>query len=156
EGDIISVDGTNGDLYVGEVELTLSEKNEDFETIMAWTKEIARLEVRMNAETSSDIKTGIAFDASGIGLARTEHMFFAPERLIEMRRFILSDSTLTRKEALETILSYQIEDFKSIFSTIEEKSVVVRLLDPPLHEFVPSKKEDVERVAKEMDMKYPV
>ncbi|MEG2937090.1 MAG: pyruvate, phosphate dikinase [Vagococcus sp.] len=156
EGDIISVDGTNGDLYVGEVELTLSEKNEDFETVMAWTKEIARLEVRMNAETSSDIKTGIAFDASGIGLARTEHMFFAPERLIEMRRFILSDSTLTRKEALETILSYQIEDFKSIFSTIEEKSVVVRLLDPPLHEFVPSKKEDVERVAKEMDMKYPV
>ncbi len=156
EGDIISVDGTNGDLYVGEVELTLSEKNEDFETVMAWTKEIARLEVRMNAETSSDIKTGIAFDASGIGLARTEHMFFAPERLIEMRRFILSDSTLTRKEALETILSYQIEDFKSIFSTIEEKSVVVRLLDPPLHEFVPSKKEDVERVAKEMDMEYPV
>lgn len=156
EGDIISVDGTNGDLYVGEVELTLSEKNEDFETVMAWTKEIARLEVRMNAETSSDIKTGIAFDASGIGLARTEHMFFAPERLIEMRRFILSDSTLTRKEALETILSYQIEDFSSIFSTIEEKSVVVRLLDPPLHEFVPSKKEDVERVAKEMDMKYPV
>ncbi|WNF91168.1 pyruvate, phosphate dikinase [Vagococcus fluvialis] len=156
EGDIISVDGTNGDLYVGEVELTLSEKNEDFETVMTWTKEIARLEVRMNAETSSDIKTGIAFDASGIGLARTEHMFFAPERLIEMRRFILSDSTLTRKEALETILSYQIEDFKSIFSTIEEKSVVVRLLDPPLHEFVPSKKEDVERVAKEMDMKYPV
>lgn len=156
EGDIISVDGTNGDLYVGEVELTLSEKNEDFETVMAWTKEIARLEVRMNAETSSDIKTGIAFDASCIGLARTEHMFFAPERLIEMRRFILSDSTLTRKEALETILSYQIEDFKSIFSTIEEKSVVVRLLDPPLHEFVPSKKEDVERVAKEMDMKYPV
>lgn len=156
EGDIISVDGTNGDLYVGEVELTLSEKNEDFETVMAWTKEIARLEVRMNAETSSDIKTGIAFDASGIGLARTEHMFFAPERLIEMRRFILSDSTLTRKEALETILSYQIEDFKSIFSTIEEKSVVVRLLDPPLHEFVPSKKEDVERVAKEMNMKYPV
>lgn len=156
EGDVISVDGTNGDLYVGEVELTLSEKNEDFETVMAWTKEIARLEVRMNAETSSDIKTGIAFDASGIGLARTEHMFFAPERLIEMRRFILSDSTLTRKEALETILSYQIEDFKSIFSTIEEKSVVVRLLDPPLHEFVPSKKEDVERVAKEMDMKYPV
>ncbi|MFW3537410.1 pyruvate, phosphate dikinase [Vagococcus fluvialis] len=156
EGDIISVDGTNGDLYVGEVELTLSEKNEDFETVMAWTKEIARLEVRMNAETSSDIKTGIAFDASGIGLARTEHMFFAPERLIEMRRFILSDSTLTRKEALETILSCQIEDFKSIFSTIEEKSVVVRLLDPPLHEFVPSKKEDVERVAKEMDMKYPV
>lgn len=156
EGDIISVDGTNGDLYVGEVELTLSEKNEDFETVMAWTKEIARLEVRMNAETSSDIKTGIAFDAGGIGLARTEHMFFAPERLIEMRRFILSDSTLTRKEALETILSYQIEDFKSIFSTIEEKSVVVRLLDPPLHEFVPSKKEDVERVAKEMDMKYPV
>ncbi|NKC68888.1 pyruvate, phosphate dikinase [Vagococcus fluvialis] len=156
EGDIISVDGTNGDLYVGEVELTLSEKNEDFETVMAWTKEIARLEVRMNAETSSDIKTGIAFDASGIGLARTEHMFFAPERLIEMRRFILSDSTLTRKEALETILSYQIEDFKSIFSTIEEKSAVVRLLDPPLHEFVPSKKEDVERVAKEMDMKYPV
>ena len=92
--------------------------NEDFETVMAWTKEIARLEVRMNAETSSDIKTGIAFDASGIGLARTEHMFFAPERLIEMRRFILSDSTLTRKEALETILSYQIEDFKSIFSTL--------------------------------------
>lgn len=156
EGDIISVDGTNGDLYVGEVELTLSEKNEDFETIMEWAKEIARLEVRMNAETSSDIKTGIAFDASGIGLARTEHMFFAPERLIEMRRFILSDSTITRKEALEKILSYQIEDFKSIFSTIKEKSVVVRLLDPPLHEFVPSKKEDIERVAKEMDLKYPV
>ncbi|MFW8052662.1 pyruvate, phosphate dikinase [Vagococcus fluvialis] len=156
EGDVISVDGTNGDIYVGEVELTISEKNDYFETIMAWSKELARLEIRMNAETGSDIKTGIAFDANGIGLARTEHMFFAPERLIEMRRFILSDSSLARKEALETILAYQIEDFKTIFSTIEEKAAVVRLLDPPLHEFVPSKKEDVERVSKEMGIRSEV
>ncbi len=156
EGDVISVDGTNGDIYVGHVELTLSEKNEYFEQIMAWSKEFARLEIRMNAETENDIKTGIAFDANGIGLARTEHMFFAPERLIEMRRFILSDSTLARKEALETILEYQIEDFKTIFSTTQEKAVVVRLLDPPLHEFVPSKQADVERVAKEMDIRYEV
>ena len=154
EGDVISVDGTNGRLYVGEVELTLSEKNDDFETVMKWAKELARLEIRMNAETPTDIKTGIAFDANGIGLVRTEHMFFAPERLIEMRRFILSDSQLTRKEALETILEYQIEDFKTIFATIKEKSTVIRLLDPPLHEFVPMKKEDIERVASEMGMNY--
>ena len=154
EGDVISVDGTNGDLYVGEVELTLSEKNEDFETIMAWSKEFSRLAIRMNAETKSDIKTGIAFDASGIGLVRTEHMFFAPERLIEMRRFIISQKSEERTKALETILAYQIDDFKEIFSTIEGKSTVIRLLDPPLHEFVPSKQQDVERVATEMGISY--
>ena len=156
EGDIISVDGTNGDLYLGEVELTLSERNEDFETVMSWAKEISRLEVRMNAETVSDIKTGMAFNASGIGLARTEHMFFAPERLIEMRRFILSDNVLERREALDTILNYQIEDFKNIFETVGEKATVIRLLDPPLHEFVPMKEKDMIRVAKEMGMSYTI
>ncbi|MEG0254384.1 pyruvate, phosphate dikinase [Vagococcus sp.] len=154
EGDVISVDGSNGDLYVGEVELTLSEKNEYFETIMAWSKELSRLDVRMNAETTSDIKTGIAFDASGIGLARTEHMFFAPERLIEMRRFIISEKAEERRAALDTILNYQIDDFKGIFKANNGHSTVIRLLDPPLHEFVPNKTQDIERVAKEMNISY--
>ncbi|MGX7024688.1 pyruvate, phosphate dikinase [Vagococcus hydrophili] len=154
EGDIISVDGTNGDLYVGEVSLELSEKNEYFETVMAWSKEFSRLEVRMNAEMTSDIETGMAFEASGIGLVRTEHMFFAPERLIEMRRFILASNQEERNKALQTILGYQIDDFKEIFKTISGKSTVIRLLDPPLHEFVPSKEGDIRKIAEEMGVQY--
>ena len=155
EGDIISVDGTNGDLYIGEVALELSEKNADFETIMSWAKEFSRLDVRMNAETKADIKTGMAFNASGIGLVRTEHMFFAPERLIEMRRFILAENQETRNKALQTILAYQIEDFKGIFETIAGHSTVIRLLDPPLHEFVPSKENELKKIAHDMDVNYP-
>lgn len=154
EGDVISVDGTSGDLYVGEVALELSEKNADFETIMSWAKEFSRLDVRMNAETKADIKTGMAFNASGIGLVRTEHMFFAPERLIEMRRFILADNQEIRNKSLQTILAYQIEDFKTIFETIAGQSTVIRLLDPPLHEFVPSKESELKKIAQEMNVDF--
>ncbi|MGO3732101.1 MAG: pyruvate, phosphate dikinase [Vagococcus sp.] len=150
EGDVISVDGTNGDIYLGEVPLTMTDGNEYFEKVMEWAQELSRLNIRMNAETVSDIQTGMAFKASGIGLVRTEHMFFAAERLIEMRRFILSDSYVSREDALKTILEYQINDFKEIFATVGDKPAVIRLLDPPLHEFVPSKAQDVSRVAKEL------
>ncbi|PTF08251.1 pyruvate, phosphate dikinase, partial [Staphylococcus cohnii] len=114
EGDIISVDGAKGDIYLGEVETIKAERSKAFEQFMQWSEAIARLDVRMNAETPQDIQAGYQFGAKGIGLVRTEHMFFGPERLIEMRRFILSDTQDKRINALNKIKEYQKEDFETI------------------------------------------
>ena len=107
-------------------------------------RKTARLKVRMNAETPQDIKVGYQFGAKGIGLVRTEHMFFGAERLVEMRRFILSSSREDRLEALNHIKQYQVEDFK--------EHTIVRLLDPPLHEFLPHSEEDIANVAKQLNI----
>lgn len=152
EGDTISVDGTNGNIYLGAIDVKNSEKNADFETILSWAKAESRMGVRMNAETIPDIKTGFDFDATGIGLVRTEHMFFAPERLKEMRRFILSEDFDGRQAALNVILEYQVQDFYDIFKTAEDRSAVVRLLDPPLHEFLPMNEGDIIRVAEDIEV----
>ncbi|MGX6966348.1 pyruvate, phosphate dikinase [Vagococcus teuberi] len=152
EGDVISVDGSNGVIYLGELEVEVTGTSHYFDTIMAWAKKHARLDVRMNAETVNDIKTGLYFGADGIGLIRTEHMFFGAERLIQMRRFILSNSYIEREKALKVILDYQMEDFKEIFSTLNELPGVIRLLDPPLHEFMPTKEEDIIHLAQEMNV----
>ncbi|PTG20421.1 pyruvate, phosphate dikinase [Staphylococcus chromogenes] len=150
EGDIVSVDGANGDIYAGEVETTNAEHSDEFEQFMRWAEDIARLNVRMNAETKPDIEAGYQFNAKGIGLVRTEHMFFGAERLVEMRRFILSSDEETRIQALNQIREYQTEDFEQIFRLSGERPSIVRLLDPPLHEFLPKAGEEVTNVAQQL------
>lgn len=152
EGDVVSVDGSTGDLYVGEIETVNAEHSEAFEQFMKWSEETARLQVRMNAETPQDIKAGYNFGAKGIGLVRTEHMFFGAERLIEMRRFILASDHEARIGALEKIKTYQVEDFEAIFRLSQDRPTIVRLLDPPLHEFLPSSDEDIASVAEQLDI----
>lgn len=152
EGDVISVDGTSGNIYLGEVASIPTATDETFEKIMTWSQEIADMKVRMNAETVSDIKMGIAFGASGIGLVRTEHMFFGPERLVEIRRFILANNEDDRSQAIQNILPYQKEDFVKIFQLTQDLPVVVRLLDPPLHEFLPHDDHDIQQVSQQLNI----
>lgn len=150
EGDIISVDGAKGDIYVGKIATITAEHSEAFEQYMTWAQDIARLSVRMNAETVPDIIAGYQFGATGIGLVRTEHMFFAPERLIEMRRFILAHTQEQRITALNTIGGYQTEDFEQILRQSGEKPTIIRLLDPPLHEFLPRSESEKAHVAEQL------
>ncbi|ARJ51006.1 pyruvate, phosphate dikinase [Staphylococcus lutrae] len=152
EGDEVSVDGGQGDLYVGIVETTHAEHSEAFAQFMRWTEEVARLKVRMNAETTPDIEAGYQFNATGIGLVRTEHMFFGAERLVEMRRFILSSDTETREHALNRIRQYQTEDFAHIFRLSGARPTIVRLLDPPLHEFLPKSEAEIRSVAEQLNL----
>lgn len=152
EGDVISVDGTSGAIYLGDVDKIPTEAEESFQIMMDWARKTAKLKVRMNAETVADIKTGLAFDANGIGLVRTEHMFFGEERLREMRRFILSNRHTEQSRALREILTYQVDDFEGIFSLTQDLPVVVRLLDPPLHEFMPHGEHDIQAVAQQLDV----
>ena len=152
EGDMVSVDGSEGDIYLGEIKTVNAEHSESFNQFMEWSEKTARLKVRMNAETPQDIKVGYQFGAKGIGLVRTEHMFFGAERLVEMRRFILSSSREDRLEALNHIKQYQVEDFKEIFKLSGEHPTIVRLLDPPLHEFLPHSEEDIANVAKQLNI----
>ncbi|MGV2875657.1 pyruvate, phosphate dikinase [Macrococcus capreoli] len=150
EGDTISVNGSTGAVYIGAVETTKAEASDVFGEFMGWAEEIARLSVRMNAETDLDIKAGYSFNAKGIGLVRTEHMFFGEERLIEMRRFILASTYEERVEALNKIKVYQTEDFEGIFNLSLDRPSIVRLLDPPLHEFLPKAGEEVRIVADQL------
>lgn len=150
EGDVISVNGSTGAVYIGAIETTKAEASDVFEEFMSWAEEIARLSVRMNAETEGDIKAGYSFDAKGIGLVRTEHMFFGEERLVEMRRFILASTYEERVEALNKIKVYQTEDFEGIFNLSGDRPSIVRLLDPPLHEFLPKGGEEVKAVADQL------
>ncbi|MBI5975024.1 pyruvate, phosphate dikinase [Staphylococcus canis] len=152
ENDMISVDGAKGDIYLGEIATTNAEHSPSFDQLMQWSEEIARLNVRMNAETKSDIEMGYQFNAKGIGLVRTEHMFFGAERLVEMRRFILSSDDATRIEALNKIRENQTEDFEQIFRLSGERPTIVRLLDPPLHEFLPRSAEEMTSVAQQLSI----
>jgi pyruvate,orthophosphate dikinase len=152
EGDIVSVDGANGDIYVGEVDTISAQRSEAFSQFMQWSEEIAQLSVRMNAETPQDIAAGYQFDATGIGLVRTEHMFFAPERLVEMRRFILAHNHDQRVAALNKISTYQTDDFEKILRQSEDRPTIIRLLDPPLHEFLPRSEEEKESVATQLNV----
>ncbi|HLR18895.1 MAG TPA: pyruvate, phosphate dikinase [Staphylococcus sp.] len=150
EGDLVSVDGANGDIYVGEVETMKADRSEAFEQFMRWSNDVARLDVRMNAETPQDIQAGYQFGAKGIGLVRTEHMFFGAERLVEMRRFILSDTQEKRVSALNEIKQYQTKDFEEILKLSGERPTIIRLLDPPLHEFLPKSTEEKSSVAEQL------
>lgn len=154
EGDIMSVDGSTGTLYVGEIPTVASAANEYFDQVMEWSREFAQLKIRMNAETATDIQNGLEFKASGIGLVRTEHMFFEAERLIAIRQFLLAQTASDREEALTHIKQFQTDDFTNIFSLMDNKPVVVRLLDAPLHEFLPHTETEIKQVAQELNLPF--
>jgi pyruvate,orthophosphate dikinase len=144
-----SIDGTTGNVYAGTIETKAPEFSEEFQTILAWSKEIKRLGVKANADNERDSLTALNFGAEGIGLCRTEHMFFDEERILDVRRFIIAKTAEEREKALEKLLPHQLKDFKELFTVMEGKSVTIRLLDPPLHEFLPQK-DEVPEVAKDL------
>ena len=149
EGDIITLNGTKGVFYEGSIPLIVIDpgENKDLGAFLKWADEIRTLGVRTNCETPEDAKQAIRFGAEGIGLARTEHMFFDPERIIHMREMIVAENEETRRAAVMKLLPYQKEDFLGIFKAMAGKPVTVRLLDPPLHEFVGSVIEDENALA---------
>lgn len=166
EGDWMSIDGTAGEVYLGRIETMPSEveqvlltgtlQAEDsrvyqhFEKLLGWADERSRMNVRTNADTPAQSEQAVAFGAEGIGLCRTEHMFFGGDRILAMRRMILSDSVEGREEALEKIFPMQKDDFAGIFRVMGSRPVTIRLLDPPLHEFLPHKADDIADVAREL------
>lgn len=137
EGDYISINGTTGDIYKGQIKTQEAELSGEFAELMDLSDKYAKMHVRANADAPSEAKKAMSFGATGIGLCRTEHMFFDGERIKAMREMILAEDTNGRKAALVKMLPYQLEDFKGILKTMKDKPVTIRLLDPPLHEFVP-------------------
>ncbi|WP_314208511.1 pyruvate, phosphate dikinase [Vagococcus salmoninarum] len=149
-GDVISVDGSHGKVYLGELPTEKNEETEVFRELMTWADELATMKVRANAETPQDIAQAFHFGAVGIGLARTEHMFFEGPRLREMRRLILAESQGKRANPLAALLHMQTEDFTQIFKKTKSKEIVIRLLDPPLHEFLPHSLKEEAALATEL------
>ena len=147
EGDTITIDGTSGEIILGTVPTVQPKISGYFSTIMKWSDEFKKLKIRTNAETKHDSKVAREFGAEGIGLCRTEHMFFDQERILSVREMILSKTKDDRDEALTKLLPYQKNDFKQIFKVMYGLPVTVRLLDPPLHEFLPKTSKEVEEVA---------
>ena len=145
--DIISLDGGTGEVMEGAIELVEAGIDADFETFFGWVNEIKELHVEANADTPKDIENAIKFGAEGVGLCRTEHMFMDPDRLPWVQKMIIAGTTEARKEALSHLLPMQYSDFYAMFKALGDKPLTVRLLDPPLHEFLPSKIELVEKVA---------
>ena len=152
EGDIITIDGGSGKVIKGLVPTVQPEISGYFSTIMKWADEFRKLNVRTNAETEIDSKTAREFGAEGIGLCRTEHMFFDEDRILSVRQMILSKSKSDRNSALEKLLPYQREDFKKIFKIMSGLPVTIRLLDPPLHEFLPKAEKDIDEVARSLNL----
>src|SRR5215469_10077062 len=146
-GDIITIDGASGQVFKGKVGLRQPELTGDFGTLMQWADEVRQLKVRTNADTPADAATARKFGAEGIGLCRTEHMFFDADRIIAVRQMILADSETDRKAALAKLLPMQRGDFVAIFKEMAGLPVTIRLLDPPLHEFLPQKQEEFAEVA---------
>lgn len=147
EEEFISISGYTGEIFLGKVELTEPKFDENLKTFVSWCEEIKRLKVRMNADTPADARLGKSFGAEGIGLCRTEHMFFQNEKIWTIRRMILSKNPDEVEKALEEMHKMQQKDFYDIFNVVEEGTVIVRLLDPPLHEFLPKEKKDKEKMA---------
>jgi pyruvate, orthophosphate dikinase len=145
--DVITIDGSTGQVMKGSVKMIEPELSGDFGTLMGWADQVRRLKVRANAETALDAETARGFGAEGIGLCRTEHMFFDPARIAAVREMILADDVAGRKAALAKILPMQRKDFVELFKIMEGLPVTIRLLDPPLHEFLPHTEEDVQAVA---------
>jgi pyruvate,orthophosphate dikinase len=145
--DVITIDGSTGEVLLGAVKMVEPELSGDFGALMGWADGVRRLKVRANAETALDAQTARQFGAEGIGLCRTEHMFFDPDRIAAVREMILADDEQGRRAALAKILPMQRQDFVELFSIMEGLPVTIRLLDPPLHEFLPHSEEDVAAVA---------
>ncbi len=150
EGDYISLDGSTGKIYLGKLETKKAEISGNFERIMKWADEIRRLEIRTNADTPEDAKNGVKFGAEGIGLCRTEHMFFDPERIPRIREMILSSTIEERERALKYLIPFQKGDFKGIYIAMEGRPVTIRFLDPPLHEFLPTDEIEIAELARSM------
>jgi pyruvate,orthophosphate dikinase len=149
-GDIVTVDGATGQVFAGSVDMIQPELSGDFAKVMAWADEARTLGIRTNAETPLDVQTAIDFGAEGIGLCRTEHMFFEADRLANFREMILAEDKEGREQALSKILPVQEEDFAAIFRIMGGRPATIRLLDPPLHEFLPHAEKDIESVANEI------
>ena len=152
EGDIITIDGATGRIILGEVRTVKPEISGDFQKVMNWSDSFRKLRVRTNSETPIDTKIARDFGAEGIGLCRTEHMFFDEERILSVRQMILSKSKIDRDTALSKLLPYQKKDFIEIFKIMRGLPVTVRLLDPPLHEFLPKNKNEIELVANSLNL----
>lgn len=150
EGDVITIDGSTGEVMLGEVKTINPDISGDFSEIMRWADEVRTLKIRANAETPLDSRTARGFGAEGIGLCRTEHMFFDEERILYVRQMILSKTKEDRLKALEKILPFQRKDFVEIFTIMKGLPVTVRLLDPPLHEFLPKTEKEIDIVAKSL------
>lgn len=151
-GDIITIDGTTGVVILGEVKMVQPVLTKDFEKFLKWADKVRTLGVRANADTPEDCVISLKFKAEGIGLCRTEHMFFAPERLKSMRQMILAETATERLEALAKIKPVQHKDFKEIFELMAGRPITIRLLDPPLHEFLPRNKDEIAKVSKQLGL----
>ncbi len=152
EGDYLSIDGSTGNVYGEEIKTVEATISGDFETFMSWADNTRVLKVRTNADTPKDAIQARKFGAQGIGLCRTEHMFFETDRIFNFRRMILADTLEQREEALEKILPYQRGDFEKLFEAMEGDPVVIRYLDPPLHEFLPHTKEEMQPLAESLNI----
>ena len=152
EGDTISLDGSTGKIYRGLIQTREASVGGDFGRIMAWADEFRTLKVRTNADTPADTRNAVRLGAEGIGLCRTEHMFFDPERIPKIRKMILSDTAEQRTAALDELLPFQKADFKEMYKALEGRPMTVRYLDPPLHEFVPTDPADIQALADDMGM----
>jgi pyruvate,orthophosphate dikinase len=150
EGDYITLDGSTGEVFKGKIPVVEPELSGNFGTLMEWADDIRKMGVRTNADTPKDAETAIKFGAEGIGLCRTEHMFFEGDRIKAVREMILANDLDGRKSALDKLLPYQKEDFIGLFKVMKDKPVTIRLLDPPLHEFLPKEEKDIQELAKEM------
>ena len=152
ENDYISLNGSTGNVYGEKIKAVAPEITGNFATFMGWADEVRKLQVRTNADTPRDTKQAVEFGAEGIGLCRTEHMFFAEDRIKAVREMIVSKNVEERKKALEKILPMQRQDFKEMYEALEGRPATIRFLDPPLHEFVPHTDEEIKELAVEMGL----
>jgi len=157
EGELVTLDGGTGEIYEGEIPLDRPSASPEYDTLLSWCDKRRRLKVRTNADTPADARKAVELGAEGVGLCRTEHMFFdasEPRRLLAMREMILADSADKRRRALDKLLPFQREDFEGIFAALNGRPVTIRLLDPPLHEFLPGRenREAIEAVAGDLNM----
>ena len=152
EGDYISLDGSTGNIYIGDIPTVEAAISGNFDRIMTWADEIRTLKVRTNADTPADAANAVKFGAEGIGLCRTEHMFFDADRIPKIRKMILSKTVEAREAALNELIPFQKGDFKGLYEVMEGRPVTIRFLDPPLHEFVPTEEDDIIALAKDMGL----
>lgn len=154
EGDFISLDGSTGDVYFGKIDTVPASITGDFAKVLSWADDIKKLQVRANADNEKDAKQALEFGAQGIGLCRTEHMFFDSKRIKAIREMIVSKTAKQREQALEKILPIQRIDFEKLYETMEGYHVTIRLLDPPLHEFLPHNDEEISQLSKDMNITF--
>ena len=151
-GEFITIDGSTGRVFAGQVETIEAELGKEMDLLLQWTERVRRLRVRANADTPAQAEKALSFGAEGIGLCRTEHMFFSDERIAAMREMILARDVVARERALAKLLPFQTRDFTELFRVMKERPVNIRLLDPPLHEFLPEEPELIEELARSMEV----